>query len=402
MWLIRRGYLLLRRFGGGSLGLERAEKPAAASDLERSFQSPRHTPWNPTGALPALLATNLVPWSLVRRLDLYFESLFWGFELFVLAQKRTGDDLCEVCQHGLYSFHRFFDRYSLQKCGYCGSEKILPELATARRDEKQLVPALGGVLSRLRARRAARVLRLDVPERSLLDVGCGHGELVREVQRHGWRARGTAPDEEEAALARAAGVDVVVGDVESLPDELASGVVTLFHVVEHTANLSRTLACLDRLVLPGGHLILEYPNGRSLLKTWLGWRWFGYDPPFHRLQVNPTVLADRLGLENYRLLREEHFSLEYSFFIFAQSLTNLLLPFQRDALYRLLRGRAAGSAERLWAILSVPLFVLLLPLFVLYQPLATLLRRGCVVRQVFKKTDIVEPAAPSVRDAPGR
>ena len=32
-------------------------------------------------------------------------------------------------------------------------------------------------------------------------------------------------------------------------------------------------------------------------------------------------------------------------------------------------------------------------LFVLWQPLASLLRRGCVVRQTFKKTDIsVDPA----------
>jgi len=392
MWLIRRGYLLLRRFGGGSLGLERAEPPDATSDLERSFQSPRHTPWNPSGALPALLATNLVPWSLVRRLDLYFESLFWGFELFVLAQKRNGEHVCEVCQHGLYSFHGFFDRYSLQKCGYCGSEKILPELAThdvARSEEKQLVPALGGILSRLRGARARRVLRLDAPERSVLDVGCGQGELVTALGQQGWRARGTASSEQDAAPARAAGVEVVVADVASLPDDTAYGVVTLFHVVEHTENLSRTIDRLDRLVLPGGYLILEYPNGSSLLKGLLGWRWFGYDPPFHRLQVNPTVLADRLGLKNYRLVREEHFALEYSFFIFAQSLTNLLLPFQRDALYRWLRRRGGGAAERVWALLSVPLFVLLLPLFLLYQPLVSLLRRGCVVRQVFKKTDIV-------------
>ncbi|MBM4247284.1 MAG: class I SAM-dependent methyltransferase, partial [Deltaproteobacteria bacterium] len=211
--------------------------------------------------------------------------------------------------------------------------------------------------------------------------------------RAGWTTRGTAAREADAALARASGVDVVVGDVDDLPDDLAASVVTLFHVVEHTPNLSRTLAKLDRLVRPGGYLVLEYPNGRSLLKKALGWRWFGYDPPYHRLQVNPVVLADRLGLLNYRLLREEHFSLEYSFFIFAQSIVNALLPFQRDALYRLLRGRSTDDAERVWALASVPLFVLLLPLFALYQPLASWLRRGCVVRQTFKKTDIAERAA---------
>ncbi|MFN8601237.1 MAG: class I SAM-dependent methyltransferase [Candidatus Binatia bacterium] len=396
MWAIRRAYLLLRHFGGGSLGLAPSDASEAASDIERSFRSPRHTPWSPTGRTPVALAESLVPWTVVRRLDLYFESLFWGFELFVLAQKRTQSDVCEVCEHGRWTFHRFFDRYSLQSCGYCGSEKILPELAThavARAEEKQLVGELGGLQSWLRRRRAARIRRLAAPERTLLDIGCGCGELVRALARDGWTTQGTASSEADAALARANGIDVVVGDVDELPDELAAGVVTMFHVVEHTPNLSRTLAKLDRLVRPGGYLVLEYPNGRSLLKKALGWRWFGYDPPYHRLQVNPVVLADRLGLANYRLLREEHFSLEYSFFVFAQSIVNALLPFQRDALYRLLRGRSTDSAERVWALASVPLFALLLPLFVLWQPLASLLRRGCVVRQTFKKTDIaVEPA----------
>lgn len=413
LWLIRRTYLTLRRLGGDALALDRGDVPDVSSDIERSFQSQRHVPWTPTGATAGALVTRLVPWTLVRRFDRYFESIFWGFEVFVLAQKAVGDNLCEVCQHGRYSFHRFFDRYSLQKCGYCGSEKVLPDLVTqgvARIEEKELVPALGGVLSRLRAARARGIMRLAVPERSLLDVGCGRGELITALRAAGWSAEGTAESAEDAALARAAGIEVAVGEIASLPDGRAYGVVTLFHVVEHTENLSRALDRLDRLVMPGGYLVLEYPNARSLLKALLGWRWFGYDPPYHRLQVNPTVLADRLGLKNYRLLGEQHFSLEYSFFIFAQSLVNLLLPFQRDALYRLLRGRTESGGERLWALLSVPLFVLLLPLFLVYQPLASLLRRGCVVRQLFKRTDIA-PGTPrsggtagtaSVAEDPGR
>ncbi len=402
LWVMRRAYLLVRRFGGGALALDRREVPSLSSDIERSFESQRHTPWTPAGMSIARLLTNLVPWTLVRRFDRAFETVFRGFELFVLAQKRVGDDLCEVCQHGRYSYHAFILRYSLQKCGYCGSEKVLPDLVmqgVARVEEKELKPALGGVLARVRAARARHIMRLAVPERSVLDIGCGRGELIHALREDGWDANGTAASERDAAVARAAGIDVTVADIGALPCDRTYGVVTLFHVIEHTENLSRALERLDRIVMPGGYVVLEYPNSRSLLKATLGASWFGYDPPYQRLQVNPVVLADRLGLANYRLLHEEHFSLEYSFFIFAQSIVNALLPFQRDALYRLLRGRSTDSTERVWALASVPLFALLLPLFVLFQPIASWLRRGCVVRQTFKKTDIAP--AETVGDAGG-
>ncbi|MEW6270146.1 MAG: methyltransferase domain-containing protein, partial [Thermodesulfobacteriota bacterium] len=232
------------------------------------------------------------------------------------------------------------------------------------------------------------IARLDVPDRSLLDVGSGGAELAAALATMGWRVRATAASEHDAAVARSTGIEVAVADAASLPRDARYGVVSLFHVIEHTSDLSRTMSELDHLVMPGGFLVLEYPNGRSFLKACLGWRWFGYDPPFHRLQVNPTVLADRLGLENYRLLEEDHFSLEYSFFVFAQSVVNLLMPFQRDALYRWLCGRSGNAFERACAVLSMPLFALLLPLFLIYQPLVGLLHRGCIVRQVFRKTDI--------------
>lgn len=390
-WLARRAYLLLRRVGGGSFGLE-DQVPPSGTDMERSLRSPRHVAWNPTGVIPRLISTDLVPWDLMRCFDVYFESVYLGFELFVLCQKRDAVPTCEVCEVGTYSFHRFFDRYSLQKCGACGSEKVLPEDLNApapSAEAKEHPPLVERLLFALRRSRVAEVIACQPPERSCLDVSCGTGQLASALTRLGWRAAGTASSERAAAAARSGAVEVQVGDLADLPPDASYGVITLFHVIEHAPSLARTLEQVDRLLLPGGFLVLEYPNGRSLLKALLGWRWFGYDPPYHRLQVNPTFLADRLGLANYRLVRERHFSPEYSYFIFAQSLVNLLLPFQRDALYRVLRGRGTGSLQRIWAALSVPLFVLLLPLFLVYQLCASLLRRGCVVRQVFKKTDIV-------------
>jgi hypothetical protein len=154
--------------------------------------------------------------------------------------------------------------------------------------------------------------------------------------------------------------------------------------------LQASLESLDRLLLPGGFLILQYPNSRSLLKRALGSRWFGYDPPYHRVQINPVFLADRLGLEAYRLLRESHLTIEYSFFTFAQSLANALLPFQRDSVYRLLTRPSTSLREKLGGLLSLPVFAIAALLFPAHQLVASLLNRGCIVRQVFQKADLGE------------
>jgi 2-polyprenyl-3-methyl-5-hydroxy-6-metoxy-1,4-benzoquinol methylase len=387
-WLLRRLYLLVTRF---SKSLRARHFPeSAGNDLERTFASSRQSSWESMGPVPRLLSSVLVPWKLVRLFDLYFESVFLGFELFLVAQRRGGSNACEVCGNGVYSHRRFFDRTSRQSCGYCGSELLLPrwpagEPVPAKRPAPWVERAQR-LLRRPRNRRLER-LAADAPERSALDVGHRDPALLRHLEGRGWRvesmvAAASPKNPRSPGAPGRAGAAVEPGD--------GYGLITLFHVVEHAADLKSALADIDRLLLPGGYLVLEYPSARSLLEGLLGSRWFGFDPPHHRLLINPVFLSDRLGLDAYRLIHESHLSLEYSWFIFAQSLANLLLPFQRDGVYRLLARRPTTWREKLGALLSLPVFAVSAPIFLLYQPLVSLLKRGCVVRQVFKKSDIGE------------
>jgi hypothetical protein len=87
-------------------------------------------------------------------------------------------------------------------------------------------------------------------------------------------------------------------------------------------------------------------------------------------------------------VRESSFSPEYSFFVFVQTIANVLLPFQRDSLYRVLRGKERSAAGWLAAALTAVLGVALLPLFLIFQPIASLRGRGCVVAQTFKKAHL--------------
>jgi 2-polyprenyl-3-methyl-5-hydroxy-6-metoxy-1,4-benzoquinol methylase len=392
-WFVRRVYLLVARL---TKRFPSHRQDQARTEMDKTLVSSRRSAWDTQGRMSRLLSASLVPWRIIRRFDLYFESIFFGFELFVLCQKGKGTRICEVCANGLYTYHKLFDRYSLQKCRYCGSEKILPEIGAFENDsrtEKKQPPFLEKILEWLQRHRIRQIEQLDTPEKSLLDIRSARGKIPAHFKRLGWRALATVLGAESKVAAEKAGADVVETDLMQLSNSQRYGVITLHHVIEHVSNLQQALNQLDRLLLPGGYLILEYPNGSSLLKRLLGWRWFGYDPPFHRLQINPQFLADYLGMMNYRLLRESHFSMDYSLFIFAQSWVNVLLPFQRDAMYKLLRASKMDLVEKVSSLLSLPLFLGLAVIFLVYQPLVSLFRCGCVVRQLFKKAYIGERLA---------
>lgn len=396
-WLLRRLFLLLSRFTNVLLH-EEIKVAEGSADLERTFESSRRNIWSENNRtlnyVMNLLSRSTWQWKILRKLDLYFETVFLGFELFVVCQKRERSLKCEVCRNSNYTFSGFFGGYALQRCGRCGSERILPECTEdlynrdyySRRGER-FPKIIERFVNYFRTSNARFIRRLPVPERSVLDIGCGRGITLKDLRQRGWRTMGTQLSENAAAAARKGGVEVIIADIDAIPTDRPFAVVTLFHVIEHFDNLADSLERIDKLLLPGGYLILEYPSARSVLKSLLKWRWFAYDPPHHRLQINPDILSDTLGLNNYRPIYESNFSLEYSFFVFAQSITNLLFPFQRDSFYRaLLNSENLSLFNIFMALASVPVFIACLPLFLLYQPLVSFFYRGCIVRQVFKKT----------------
>ncbi len=386
-WMLRRAYLLLSGTSEQILGTDEA---ASGNDIERSLASSQQSAWDGGKVERGARLAELLPWTLLRRLDLYFESIFLGFELFLVCQRREDAPTCEVCEQSIYSSGRFFDRFSLQVCRYCGSEKVLSNVETKNAPnerEKVRHPIVEKALSFLHRARLRRLRGIQPPEQTILDVRCGSGRMLEALGQRGWRIFGMCSAEPHIRAAESRGVTVLPYELDTDSPQ-RFGAISLFHVIEHEDDLAETLARLDRMLLPGGYLVLEYPNARSSLKRTFGWRWFGYDPPHHRLVINPVFLADRLGLMNYRLIRESNFSTEYSFFIFIQTITNALLPFQRDSLYRVLRGKGGSAAGWLAAGITAVLGAALLPLFLIFQPIASLRRRGCVVAQTFKKADL--------------
>jgi ubiquinone/menaquinone biosynthesis C-methylase UbiE len=100
---------------------------------------------------------------------------------------------------------------------------------------------------------------------SVLDVGCGTGDLMHRLAALGIRAAGIDPNAERVAALRDAGFDVQIGSGEALPfAEQSFDVVVAQYVPHHCADWPAALAQMLR-VAQRAVLVLEQWYDPSLL-----------------------------------------------------------------------------------------------------------------------------------------
>ncbi|MGW1540129.1 class I SAM-dependent methyltransferase [Streptomyces sp. NPDC002309] len=96
------------------------------------------------------------------------------------------------------------------------------------------------------------------PRGTVVDVGCGTGDLLRRWAREGHAGKLVGVDRSAAAVVRTRvdGVEVVRGDACALPLRDASADCLLErHMLYHVADLGKALAESRRVVRPGGAFI---------------------------------------------------------------------------------------------------------------------------------------------------
>lgn len=125
----------------------------------------------------------------------------------------------------------------------------------------------------------------------VLDVGCGSGALLATLKDAGWRTVGIEIDPKAAAAARALGIEVYQGTLNSveLQRERFSYVI-LNHVIEHVPNPVSYLQECGKLLAPGGKLIVITPNLRGFSHINFGRFWRGLETPRHLIIFSSKAL----------------------------------------------------------------------------------------------------------------
>lgn len=125
----------------------------------------------------------------------------------------------------------------------------------------------------------------------ILDVGSGTGAFVAALRKAGWQADGLEPDPTARRVAQD-DFGVALLDIDqlfSLPDHTFDA-ITLWHVLEHVHDLDGYLQQFQRLLKPGGSLLVALPNHTSWDAIHFGKWWAAYDVPRHLYHFSPRSI----------------------------------------------------------------------------------------------------------------
>lgn len=135
---------------------------------------------------------------------------------------------------------------------------------------------------RERAERLVRHLPPSMPGGKLLEIGCGDGAFLKNMQLLGWIVQGIEPDHLAVAEARKSGLPIIEGVLtENTFDENSFDAITLHHVIEHLHDPLSVIRNCYRILKPNGILSIVTPNIASRGHTLFKRNWFHLDPPRH-------------------------------------------------------------------------------------------------------------------------
>jgi len=119
------------------------------------------------------------------------------------------------------------------------------------------------------------ITRLRPARGRILDIGTAAGAFLKAATDGGWVATGIEPNGWLAGWGRERyGVDIRVGSIDEvdLPQQHFD-VVTLWDVIEHTPDPMHVLRRVNELLVPGGLLIVNYPDIGSWIGKIMGRKW---------------------------------------------------------------------------------------------------------------------------------
>jgi SAM-dependent methyltransferase len=169
----------------------------------------------------------------------------------------------------------------LVACARCGlqfvSPRLRPELILDgyREGADEMFVSQTAARERTFTRALERIETLAPNRGRLLDIGTAAGAFIHVAAGRGWEVAGCEPNKWLCEWGKKTyGLDIQAGTLfdHRYPDRTFD-VVTVWDVLEHTADPLGFLKECHRILKPGGFIIVNYPDIGSWIARVLGRRW---------------------------------------------------------------------------------------------------------------------------------
>lgn len=162
----------------------------------------------------------------------------------------------------------------------------------------------------IRFDRVREVMR-SKPAGTLLDIGCGLGGFLQQMQKQGWQVHGIdmSADACRQAAEKIGQAHVFRGDIFSVSLPLGYyDCITLWHVIEHVFEPQKVLRRISELLKEDGVVVVCCPNFDSWNRILFKGSWYPLSVPHHLWHFTYPTLASLLESGGFRVLwRRKHF-----------------------------------------------------------------------------------------------
>ncbi|HOW97524.1 MAG TPA: class I SAM-dependent methyltransferase [Kiritimatiellia bacterium] len=174
------------------------------------------------------------------------------------------------------------------------------------RFDRAVSPLMRGLFNARYALRMRRLLRHQGgrPLTSLLEIGCGDGNLLAYLEKAfpaPVELVGVELDARHIRLPEGSRIRLHEADFDQLDLGRQFDVVVMYHVLEHLVRPVETLRRIRSLLKPGGLLLFQVPNWNTCWRSLFPRHWNGLQIPRHQFFLDPPRLADLCARGGFRL-----------------------------------------------------------------------------------------------------
>lgn len=208
---------------------------------------------------------------------------------------------CPACQSAAFlpflqceDFTTTGEKFDLQKCSVCGFVVTSPrpdpnslgryyesgKYISHTGDSSSLFDSIYLLARRFTLKRKIKLVSYYAASGKLLDYGCGTGEFLNTAAENQYQSFGIEPSGIAHAKAQLGTSVTVFKSLDQLPEQQFDA-ITLWHVLEHVADLETTLAALQQKLSENGTLFVAVPNHTSWDAGFYKEFWAAYDVPRH-------------------------------------------------------------------------------------------------------------------------